>query len=77
MGKLKLKKYRRMVGLTQHDVAKLAGIAMGRLVYAETGRVRLTAGEIQRIRDVITRRAAEIAQLADLPATAQAAAAGQ
>jgi predicted transcriptional regulator len=69
----KLKKHRRMVGLTQHDVARLTGIPFGRLVYAETGRIRLTCEEIERIRGVITSRAAEIAVIAQPQELAAAA----
>jgi DNA-binding XRE family transcriptional regulator len=56
----KLKKYRRMVGLTQHALSRLTGIPLGRLVYAETGRLKLTDEEIQLIKSAIRQRNMEV-----------------
>jgi transcriptional regulator with XRE-family HTH domain len=52
----KLKKQRRMCGLTQHQVSRLTGIPFSRLCYAESDRIRLTAEEMQRIKAVLTQR---------------------
>ena len=55
-----LKKNRRMVGLSQHELAKRTGIRVGRIAFAETGRRTLTATEIEKIQAAIARRAAEV-----------------
>jgi hypothetical protein len=41
----KLRQQRRMVGLTQHQVAQQADIPINRIVYAETGRIELKPQE--------------------------------
>jgi predicted transcriptional regulator len=71
----RLKRQRRMVGLTQHELARLAGIGVSRITFAETGRIKLTNDEVERLRDVIARRALVVAGLANL--SKQAAAASQ
>jgi transcriptional regulator with XRE-family HTH domain len=43
-----LAKKRRMLGLTQHQVSRLTGISLNRLVYAETGRTELSPEERER-----------------------------
>ena len=55
------RKQRRMLGLTQHQRAAAAKIAPGRIIWAETGRVKLTNAELQRIKDALARRAKEVA----------------
>jgi transcriptional regulator with XRE-family HTH domain len=61
----RLKRQRRMVGLTQHELARLAGIGVSRIAFAETGRTKLTDEELERVFDVIARRAAATAGLAN------------
>jgi predicted transcriptional regulator len=56
-----LKKYRRMVGLTQHEVSSLSSIPLSRIVYAETGRIKLRREEVAAIKSVIQQRATKIA----------------
>jgi DNA-binding XRE family transcriptional regulator len=56
----KLRKQRRMVGLSQFALAKLTGIAPGRIVFAETGRVTLKPEEIERIKFALARRAEQV-----------------
>lgn len=58
-----LKKQRRMVGLTQHQLARLAGIAVGRIAFAETNRIELTPAEVEKLKAAIARRAAEVAAI--------------
>jgi transcriptional regulator with XRE-family HTH domain len=50
-----------MLGWTQHQLAEAAKIAPGRIIWAETGRVKLTNDELQRIKDALARRAKEVA----------------
>jgi transcriptional regulator with XRE-family HTH domain len=57
----KLKQRRRMLGLTQFDIAKQAGILYSRITFAESGRRRLTKEEINRIQKVLVKRAQQIA----------------
>ncbi len=57
----RLKKQRRMLGLTQSELSHLTGIAPWRITFAETGRVRLTSVEISKIKDALARRAEEVA----------------
>jgi hypothetical protein len=40
-----LGKKRRMVGLTQHELARLTGIPVSRIVFVETGRLDLEPDE--------------------------------
>jgi transcriptional regulator with XRE-family HTH domain len=54
-----------MSGLTQHDVARLAIIPLGRITYAESGRITLKAEELQRIEHVLAARAKEIARMVE------------
>lgn len=56
----KLKKQRRMLGLTQHQLSLLAGMPLGRITYAESGRGKLTARDVQRIQNVFRKRAEKI-----------------
>jgi transcriptional regulator with XRE-family HTH domain len=56
----RLKKQRRLLGMTQHEMARAAGIAPGRLIWAETARVKLTSDELQRIKDALAQRALEV-----------------
>jgi predicted transcriptional regulator len=50
-------KKRRMVGLTQHQLADETGIPVSRVVFAETGRIELEPEELDRVRDVFRQRA--------------------
>jgi hypothetical protein len=59
----KLKKQRRMLGLTQHRISSLTKIPLGRITFAETGRIKLTATEVARIQDVLAARAEELAAM--------------
>ena len=52
-----LAKKRRMVGMTQHNLARQTGISIGRIVFAETGRVALTPEEVERVQNVLRQRA--------------------
>jgi transcriptional regulator with XRE-family HTH domain len=60
--KNKLKRQRRMLGLTQHALARKANIPPGRISWAETGRAKLTPDEVERVKQVLSRRAQEVAQ---------------
>jgi hypothetical protein len=60
-GMKKLAKQRRMLGLSQHELSRRADVKFSRLTFAETGRVRLTESELDRIRLVLTQRARRIA----------------
>jgi predicted transcriptional regulator len=55
-----LVKQRRMVGLNQHDVSQRAKVSLGRLVYAESGRLELESDEIERIQRVIKAQAQKV-----------------
>jgi DNA-binding XRE family transcriptional regulator len=55
----RLGKLRRDVGLTQHDLAHLSGIARWRITFAETSRIRLNPAELQIIKNVLAKRAQE------------------
>ncbi len=52
-----LGKKRKMVGLTQHQVAEQSGVPLSRVVFAETGRIVLEPEELDRIRNVFRERA--------------------
>lgn len=67
----RLKKRRRAMGYTQHRIATLAKIPLGRITYAESGRISLTADELQRIERVLAARAKEIAGMVDDPGRAE------
>jgi|HubBroStandDraft_2_1064218.scaffolds.fasta_scaffold658785_1 predicted transcriptional regulator len=56
----KLRKQRRMVGLSQFELARLTGLAPGRIVFAETGRVTLKPEEIEKIKAALAHRVAEV-----------------
>ena len=56
----KFRKQRKLVGLTQYELSRLTGIPPGRIVFAETGRVRLAPNEIELIKSAIQKRATEI-----------------
>jgi transcriptional regulator with XRE-family HTH domain len=55
-----LKEKRKLCGLTQSDLARLASINYSRLTFAETKRTRLRPDEIGRIRTVLSERAKQI-----------------
>jgi len=56
-----LSKRRRMLGLTQHELAHRADLPLWKISWSETGRVKLTAEETEKIRAAFAQRAAEIA----------------
>jgi transcriptional regulator with XRE-family HTH domain len=56
----KIKQLRRMLGLTQSDIASRAGILYSRITFAETNRRKLTKDEMHRIRRVLRRRIREL-----------------
>jgi DNA-binding XRE family transcriptional regulator len=56
----KLAAQRKMLGLTQFEMAKAADVLYSRLVFAETGRRHLTAAELSRIKTVLHRRMKEL-----------------
>jgi len=56
-----LRKRRRMLGLTQHQLARSANLPLWKISWSETGRVKLTAEETEQIRTAFAQRAAEIA----------------
>ena len=60
--RMTLKKQRRMVGLTQLELARLAEISYSRLTFFESRRLRLTSEERRRIRVVFAKRAEQVAQ---------------
>jgi transcriptional regulator with XRE-family HTH domain len=50
-------KRRRALGMTQHTLAAASGVLFSRLKYAETGRLILSADEIEKLRAALGRRA--------------------
>jgi transcriptional regulator with XRE-family HTH domain len=58
----KLKRQRKSVGLTQHELSREAKIPPGRIAWAETGRTKLRPDEAERVKQVLARRAAQVAQ---------------
>jgi predicted transcriptional regulator len=50
-------KKRRMVGLTQHHLARESKVPVQRITYFETGRLLLEPDEIDRIRKALKNRA--------------------
>ena len=55
-----LGKKRRMLGLTQHQVAQAVGIPVNKLVFAETGRCDLEPEERARIMQLFRQRVKEV-----------------
>jgi predicted transcriptional regulator len=55
-----LAKKRRMVGMTQHEVAELANVSLTRIVYGETGRLDLEPEEVARVRQVLRQRLKQV-----------------
>jgi DNA-binding XRE family transcriptional regulator len=55
-----LARRRRMLGLTQHDLARAANISVERLVFHETGRALLLPEELDKIRQVLRARLREV-----------------
>ena len=66
MSTFRLKKMRNSCGISQHELAHQTGIPRWKIVFAETGRVRLKAAELQTIKNVLAKRAA--AALANIQA---------
>jgi transcriptional regulator with XRE-family HTH domain len=58
-----LARRRRACGLTQHDVARLTGIGLNKLVYIETGRAVPSDDELDRICAVLRKRARQVLEL--------------
>lgn len=56
----KLKQHREMLGLTQFELAKDSGVSVMRIAYAESGRTKYRADEVQRIKRVLRKRVREI-----------------
>lgn len=56
-----LKKQRRMLGLTQYALSRMAGLAPWKIVFAETDRIKLSSEELERIKAALARRAEEVA----------------
>jgi len=57
-----LKRRRKLVGLTQHQLGVAAKIPSTRIAWAETGRTKLRPEEEERIKQVLARRAAQVTQ---------------
>jgi len=57
----KLRQKREMLGWTQHDLARAAGIAPGRISFWETERTELSDAELERVKTALARRAKEVA----------------
>jgi transcriptional regulator with XRE-family HTH domain len=56
----KLRKQRQMLGWSQHDMARAAAIRPGRVEFWETGRIKLSDVELERIKAALARRAKEV-----------------
>lgn len=59
-----LRKQRKCLGMTQHDLSRATGIIPSRIAFFETGRRQLTDREIARIKKALARRAAKVAAIA-------------
>jgi hypothetical protein len=53
----KLKRIRRLTGMSQHELAKATDIPVMRIVYAETNRIQLKKSERERVQSVLRERA--------------------
>jgi DNA-binding transcriptional regulator YiaG len=49
-----------MLGWSQHDMARAAAIRPGRVEFWETGRIKLSDVELERIKAALARRAKEV-----------------
>jgi DNA-binding XRE family transcriptional regulator len=58
-----LGKKRRMLGLTQHQVAQATGISLNRLVFAETGRMDLEPDERAKVMQLLRQRARKVSAM--------------
>lgn len=58
-----LARQRRAMGLTQYRLGQDARIPPWKITFAETGRVKLTPEEIERIKAVLTKRAEELSTM--------------
>jgi predicted transcriptional regulator len=56
-----LKKQRKFVGMTQHQLASASGVDRWKITFAETDRIKLKVQELEAIKSVIQRRAKVIA----------------
>jgi transcriptional regulator with XRE-family HTH domain len=56
----KLKRQRKLAGLTQHELSRKAGVSPGRIAWVESGRTKLRPDEEERIKAALVRRAAEV-----------------
>jgi predicted transcriptional regulator len=55
-----LKEKRKLCGLTQTDLSRMADVSYSRITFAETRRTKLRPDEVSRIKNVLTARAKEI-----------------
>jgi transcriptional regulator with XRE-family HTH domain len=53
MGARALKRRRQLAGLSQHALARRAGVKFSRLHYAESGRIRLSNEEFLRVENAL------------------------
>jgi hypothetical protein len=61
-----LKEQRKSLGLSQHELARLAGIPRWRIAYSDSGLLTLTSCELRRVRDALQKRTVAItSQFAD------------
>jgi transcriptional regulator with XRE-family HTH domain len=56
----KLRRQRQMLGLSQYELARAAGISPGKIAYWETRRVQLSEEEIERVKRALALRAEEV-----------------
>ncbi len=55
-----LARKRKALGLTQHALAEASGVPVSRITYSETGRLRLTDEELEKISEVFKARAQRV-----------------
>jgi hypothetical protein len=60
-GNRSLAKLRRRTGLTQHQLSHETGIPIGRIVFFETDRIALLPEEMDKVRNVLRKRARQTA----------------
>ncbi len=56
----KLRQMRKLLGLTQDQLAKAAGLTANKLTYWETQRIELSAAELEKVKAALARRAKEV-----------------
>jgi predicted transcriptional regulator len=57
-----IKKLRRNLGLTQHELSRMTRVPRWRICFFETDRINLTEAELDRIKLVLERRAREVVE---------------